>query len=166
MQGLAEKAAQFIGLPHRCELVGSIAGVRYINDSKATNVGACVAAINGFSAAGDQKIILLAGGQTKSADFQPLATVVEKQACKLVLFGEGAQQIGTACASCSDVHYAQGLSEAVHAAHALAESGDLVLLSPACASFDMFSDYEERGDVFRKAVNDLINAAPSIGVER
>jgi len=166
MQGLAEKAAQFRGLPHRCELVGSFAGVRYINDSKATNVGACVAAINGFSAAGDQKIIVLAGGQTKSADFQPLATVVEKHACKLVLFGEGAEQIGAACAGCSDLHYAQDLLGAVHAAHALAEPGDLVLLSPACASFDMFSNYEERGDVFRKAVNDLINAAPSIGVER
>jgi UDP-N-acetylmuramoylalanine--D-glutamate ligase len=91
---------------------------------------------------------------------------LKKNACKLVLFGEGAEQIGAACAGCSDLHYVQDLLGAVHAAHALAEPGDLVLLSPACASFDMFSNYEERGDVFRKAVNDLINAAPSIGVER
>jgi len=141
-------AQRFTGLPHRMEPVAERAGVRWINDSKATNVGAAAAALGGAGA----PAVLIAGGDGKGADFQPLRHAVAATARAVVLLGRDAPLIERALGDAVPVHRAVDLDDAVRQAAELARAGDVVLLSPACASFDMFPDYEHRGDAFRAAV--------------
>ncbi len=152
---MVQAVREFRGLPHRCELIAEYKGVRYFNDSKATNVGATIAAINGLSSIVEGKIVLIAGGQTKEADFTELATVVERQACQLILLGEGAQEIASCVSDRVSVDYADSLAAAVLMSVDLSSKGDVVLLSPACASFDMFESFEHRGRVFASTVQRL-----------
>lgn len=143
----------FKGLPHRCERVADIGGVRYVNDSKGTNVGATEAALGGLG--GSRDIILIAGGQGKGADFTQLQQAV-MQHCKLVLLmGEDAPVMQAALAASAPVLLVSSMEEAVNVAAERAVPGDTVLLSPACASFDMFRNYVERGELFRTLVNRL-----------
>jgi UDP-N-acetylmuramoylalanine--D-glutamate ligase len=142
----------FRGLPHRTELVAEKDGVRWINDSKGTNVGATVAALNGMTA----PVILIAGGDGKGADFRALAPACAAHTRAGVLIGRDARTIEAALAGVVPVHHARDLAEAVRTARDLARPGDVVLLSPACASFDMFRNYEHRGEVFREAVREAL----------
>ncbi len=144
---------EFRGLPHRCELIARVAGVAYVNDSKGTNIGATEAALQGLG--GDRDILLIAGGQGKGADFRALTQSVRKHCKQLVLIGEDAAAIQAALESSSPVAIAQSMAEAVAICSELAESGDTVLLSPACASFDMFSGFPARGEAFAAAVREL-----------
>ena len=140
----------FRGLPHRSEQVAELSGVRYINDSKGTNTGATEAALRGLG--GDRDVLLIAGGQGKGADFTELQAAVAKH-CKLVVaIGEDAAAIEQALSGSALVVCAGSMEEAFAVASGRADHGDTVLLSPACASFDMFSGYAERGDVFRGLV--------------
>ncbi len=147
---------KFPGLPHRCQWVAQSKGVDWYNDSKGTNVGACIAAVTGLgSDLGKGKIILLAGGQGKGADFAPLAYPLSTYVKLVILFGEDAALIDQAVNSSVMTIMVGSLEEAVSIAEKKAISGDAVLLSPACASFDMFSDYEERGEAFIHHVGEL-----------
>lgn len=128
-------------------------GVAWYNDSKATNVGAAIAAINGTQA---NKIILIAGGQGKGQDFTPLKDVVKNKVKHLILLGEDAELLNKELSDCTDVSFVENLSQAVSKANEIAVAGDAVLLSPACASFDMFTGYEQRGDMFVIAVNEVL----------
>ena len=147
-----EAVRRFRGLPHRTELVMEKNGVRWINDSKGTNVGATVAALNGMTA----PTVLIAGGDGKNQDFSDLKPAVAAHARTVVLIGRDASLIETALGSVVPIRRASDLAAAVALAQSLARSGDTVLLSPACASFDMFRNYEHRGDVFRAAVKELV----------
>lgn len=140
----------FRGLPHRCAWVANRFGVDWYNDSKGTNVGATIAAISSLEKPG--QIILIAGGDGKGADFTPLTETVAQHCRACVLIGQDAKTIAKVLASVVPIHHAISLEEAVVNAAALAKHGDAVLLSPACASFDMFANYEQRGQVFEKAV--------------
>lgn len=140
----------FRGLPHRCEWVAEKQGVRYYNDSKGTNIGATIAAITGLAGVA-KNIILVAGGDGKGADFTALSPCVHEHVKHLVLIGRDAQQIAAAC-SPTAANLADSLQQAVQQAADIAEAGDVVLLSPACASFDMFSGYDDRGRQFCQAV--------------
>lgn len=150
MPAMVETLRVFRGLPHRCECVGDIAGVRFVNDSKGTNVGATEAALRGLG--GERDIVLIAGGQGKGAEFSRLQAAVSRHCKALVLIGEDAPLLQRALADTAPVVLAASFEEAFATAAAQAESGDTVLLSPACASFDMFSGYEERGEIFRALV--------------
>ena len=150
VQVMTNTLRTFRGLPHRCELVGDVDGVRYVNDSKGTNIGATEAALQGLG--GDNDIVLIAGGQGKGADFSTLVEVVRRHCRQVVLIGEDAQLISAALAGAVDTVVASTMSDAVAKAAVAAQPGDTVLLSPACASFDMFSGYEERGEAFCAAV--------------
>jgi len=136
-------------LPHRCTLVADHQGVRWVNDSKATNVGATLAAIAGLRADVPGKLILIAGGDGKGADFSELATVLQQQVDQVITLGRDGPAIAARVPGTIEV---ADLAEAVKRAAALARSGDMVLLSPACASLDMFKNYEERGRLFAEAV--------------
>ncbi|MFN2353849.1 MAG: UDP-N-acetylmuramoyl-L-alanine--D-glutamate ligase [Desulfopila sp.] len=138
----------FQGLPHRMELVDVLGGVQYCNDSKATNTGAVISALH--QARG--RIILIAGGRDKGDDYNLLRAAVEKKVIRLVLIGEAAVQIGRHLEDIVETEYADSLDEAVAKAGAVACYGDTVLLSPACASFDMFDSYAHRGQVFKESV--------------
>jgi len=144
---------EFPGLSHRSQWVAEKAGVAWFNDSKATNVGATIAAINGIDA---NKIILIAGGQAKGQDFSPLKDVVKNKVKKLILLGEDAELLNAELAGCTEVCFVKDIQEAVRKANKIAGPGDAVLLSPACASFDMFTGYEQRGDVFMMAVKEVL----------
>jgi UDP-N-acetylmuramoylalanine--D-glutamate ligase len=145
---LARALAGFKGLPHRVQPVAEARGVRFYDDSKGTNVGAAVAALEGF----DVPVVLIAGGDGKGQDFAPLAPAVQAHARAVVLIGRDAPQIADALASTGiPMERAATMEAAVDAAYALAHDGDAVLLSPACASFDMFRNYGHRGDVFAAA---------------
>jgi UDP-N-acetylmuramoylalanine--D-glutamate ligase len=152
----AQRAAlrAFTGLPHRCRLVARHGGVRWIDDSKGTNIGATIAAINGLLGARDG--VLIAGGQGKGADFRELREAVDGRVRVAVLIGEDAAQIAAAIGDLVEVHTCATLPEAVRVAARCARPGDTVLLSPACASLDMFRNYEERGRVFEAAVREEI----------
>ena len=139
---------EFKGLPHRTQLVIEHHGVRWFNDSKGTNVGATVAAVGGFSS----PVVLIAGGDGKGQDFTPLRAALADRTRALVLIGRDASLIAAAVKGIMPIHRANDMEQAVALAAQLAKPGDSVLLSPACASFDMFSGYEERGAVFAAAV--------------
>jgi UDP-N-acetylmuramoylalanine--D-glutamate ligase len=141
----------FTGLAHRTHFVAERRGVRYYNDSKGTNVGATLAAIEGLPG----RLVLIAGGDGKGQDFAPLAAPLARKARAVVLIGRDAPLIEAAIAGQAPCAHAVTLEEAVQQAAALAQPGDSVLLSPACASFDMFKSYVERGERFAAAVQDL-----------
>jgi UDP-N-acetylmuramoylalanine--D-glutamate ligase len=142
----------FPGLPHRLQRVGEIDGVMFYDDSKGTNVGATVAALTGM----EQTVVLIAGGEGKGQDFSPLAAAVAARARAVVLIGRDAARIGRALAGTGvHVENAANMEGAVRSAYALARPGDAVLLSPACASFDMFRNYAHRGAAFVAAVGEL-----------
>jgi len=143
----------FAGLPHRCQWVRTLGGVRWYNDSKGTNVGASVAAIVGLGASG--KVILLAGGVGKGQDFSGLAPVMRQHGSRAILFGEDAGKIETVLKPVVAVDRVDTLAAAVARARAMASESEQVLLSPACASFDMFDNYEHRGDAFAQLVRAL-----------
>jgi UDP-N-acetylmuramoylalanine--D-glutamate ligase len=149
---LADAMRAFKGLPHRVENVGVVGGVTFYDDSKGTNVGSTVAALNGMRA----PVVLIAGGEGKEQDFAPLAEPIRKRARAVVLIGKDARLIESAITSArvNTVH-AASMQEAVERAFACASAGDAVLLSPACASFDMFKNYQHRGEVFADAVRAL-----------
>lgn len=154
METMLEVAVRFRGLPHRCEWVRTRAGVDYINDSKGTNVGAAVSAIESLAPASGQ-LILIAGGEGKGADFGPLADPVARHCRSVLLIGQDASLLASALVGHPDVRFADTLGDAVVQAANLAHPGDRVLLSPACASFDMFDNYEDRGRQFMAAVEAL-----------
>jgi UDP-N-acetylmuramoylalanine--D-glutamate ligase len=145
----------FKGLAHRCEWVLERNGVNWYNDSKGTNVGATLAAIQGLGSAIVGKLILIAGGLGKGADFSPLQTAVTQFVRTVILLGEDAPLFKKALAPTARVIGAATLQEAVILAQQEAKLGDCVLLSPACASFDMFRNAEERGEIFKAAVRGL-----------
>lgn len=146
---------KFTGLAHRCQWVRSLDGVEWINDSKGTNIGATVSAINGIGGSMHGKIVLIAGGQGKGADFDDLIAPVADFVRALVLIGEDADKMEQALAKTVGITHATSLESAVALAKLQAMPGDVVLLSPACASLDMFRDFNHRGDVFTHSVNGL-----------
>lgn len=152
MELMLQTLKRFTGLPHRCQWVATIDGVDFINDSKATNPGATLAAVTGFSTA-YKSIILIAGGDGKDADFSPLKTILPGSVSLLIVIGRDGPAIAGTVANTIAVEYAQSLQDAVNIARTRALPGSLVLFSPACASFDMFTGYEERGEQFIQAVN-------------
>ncbi len=154
MAAMLETLRQFPGLPHRCAWVRALHGVSYYNDSKGTNVGSTVAALQGFGQTSTGKVVLIAGGDGKGASFEDLRQPLAKFARALVQLGRDGEQIA-ACATGLEVRRAESMEQAVSLAQALAQEGDVVLLSPACASLDMFKNYEHRGEVFTQAVEAL-----------
>lgn len=145
----------FSGLPHRCQWVRSYGEVEWINDSKGTNVGAACSAINGIGDAMRGKIVLIAGGMGKNADFTALQKPVAEYVRFVVLIGQDAELLSEALSQQAPIVRAESMQAAVEKAHALAQPGDVVLLSPACASFDMFRDFNHRGEVFTQLVQQL-----------
>jgi UDP-N-acetylmuramoylalanine--D-glutamate ligase len=150
-----EVLAQFRGLPHRLEWVAQIQGVDFYDDSKGTNVGAVACSLAHFA----QPVILIAGGRDKDSDFTPLSPLIKERVKALVLLGETRDQLARAWHGLAPAYQVGDLKEAVHQAFKLAQPGEVVLLSPACASFDMFRDYAHRGETFQRWVRDLKHAA-------
>lgn len=146
---------EFSGLPHRCQWVAERAGVTWVNDSKGTNVGASVAAIQSMSHSNSRNLILIAGGDAKSADLSPLRDPVQQHVKHVILMGKDAPQIEALLHDVVPVTRVEDMPTAVKEAAQLASSGDRVLLSPACASLDMFRDYQQRGELFMRAVKEL-----------
>ena len=155
MASILEAVKQFAGLENRCQWIAEIEGVDYYNDSKGTNVGATLAAIEGLAQSRGNKIVLIAGGEGKGADFSPLQSVVDKYCRAVVLIGRDAKRIADVIGSVSDCYFASDMRSALQVSHSLALPGDMVLLSPACASFDMYRDYVQRGESFVKSVRSL-----------
>lgn len=143
----------FSGLKHRCQWVADVQGVHFYNDSKATNTGATIAAIQGMKTA-DNRIILIAGGEDKDSDFSAMAEIIRQQVAYLILIGKDAGKIAKTLKGFA-IDYASSMQDAVAKAFKAANAGDVVLLAPACASFDMFDNYMHRGDVFMAAVEEL-----------
>lgn len=155
MPAMLAALREFAGLPHRCQWLGQYAGVDYYDDSKATNVGAALAAIEGFASDLQGKQVLIAGGDGKGADFSALLGPVARHCRAVILLGRDAPLLEKLFAGHVAVQRVATLDEAVVAAAAAAEPGDVVLLSPACASLDMFRNFEERGRLFADAVGRL-----------
>jgi UDP-N-acetylmuramoylalanine--D-glutamate ligase len=151
MPEMLEELATFTGLPHRSQWVADVHGVTYINDSKGTNVGATIAAVSGMQG----PLIMIAGGDGKNQDFAALADAFRGKVRHTVLIGRDAAAIATALKGVCTLETCPSLEDAVRAAAKAAQSGDTVLLSPACASLDMFRDYTHRGAVFTQAVKEL-----------
>ncbi|HEX8588483.1 UDP-N-acetylmuramoyl-L-alanine--D-glutamate ligase [Pseudomonas sp.] len=145
----------FAGLVHRCQWLRELDGVNYYDDSKATNVGAALAAIEGLGADIDGKLVLIAGGDGKGADFAPLKAPVAAHCRAVVLLGRDAPLLAATFGDSVPLVRVTTLEEAVQRAADIAQEGDAVLLSPACASLDMFKNFEERGHLFAQAVEDL-----------
>ncbi|HEX3914598.1 MAG TPA: UDP-N-acetylmuramoyl-L-alanine--D-glutamate ligase [Steroidobacteraceae bacterium] len=156
MPTMLEALESFPGLSHRSSWVADVAGVRYLDDSKGTNVGATVAAVAGLAG----PVVIIAGGEGKGQDFTPLAAAFRGKVRAAVLIGRDAPLIAAALQGACEVRRANSMEAAVNEAARVARSGDTVLLSPACASFDMFRDYGHRGDAFAAAVRRLNEAAP------
>lgn len=150
MPAMLTALKNYQGLSHRCQLVVQQNGIRWVNDSKATNVGACIAAIEGL--AEHQNIVLIAGGVAKDQDFSGLQPVLQQHVKSVILLGQDADDIAQVILDNVLQQQVDTLQDAVSLAKQLAETGDVVLLSPACASFDMFKSYGDRGDQFIAAV--------------
>lgn len=154
-QIIIEVLQHFAGLPHRTQWVRKLDGVDWINDSKGTNVGATISAIAGIGSAINGRIVLIAGGLGKGADFTALQDVVRQYVRCVVLIGKDADQIEQALQGCTPIEKAATMVEATTRARLQAQANDVVLLSPACASQDMFNDFNHRGEVFSAIVNGL-----------
>ena len=153
METITETIKAFRGVEHRIEYCGEVDGVKYYNDSKGTNVDATVTAINAVG----HDIILIAGGDAKKQDFAPLVKEFRGRVKKLILLGRDAHMIQEACDSegYADYVYCNDMNECVRTARDIAEPGDTVLLSPACASWDMYDNFEQRGRHFKDCVRGL-----------
>lgn len=154
--GCSKKSIQtvldrFKGLEHRLEFVREIKGVRFYNDSKGTNVGSVVKSLQSFS----EPVTLIAGGKDKNGDLSPLEALIQKRVKHLILIGEAKERMNRELGGLTDTVMAKTMEKAVLLAHQKAKAGEVVLLSPACSSFDMFKDYKERGKVFKEAVKRL-----------
>jgi UDP-N-acetylmuramoylalanine--D-glutamate ligase len=147
--------ANFKGLPHRLQRVAEVGGVEFYDDSKGTNVGAVARSLAHFH----QPVILIAGGRDKDSDFSLLSPHIKEHVKALVLLGETREQLSRVWQGLAPAFQVRDLEEAVARAWDLARPGEVVLLSPACASFDMFQDYAQRGETFQRLVRDLKNAA-------
>lgn len=150
-EGMFRAVRDFQGLPHRIEFVKEIKGVKFINDSKGTNVGAVINSLNSFS----EPIVLIAGGKDKGSDYEPLKEHVRGRVKKIVLLGESREKMRKALNGECKINIAENLKEAVIKGFEKAGPGDVVLFSPACASFDMFKDFEDRGNQFKEIVRGL-----------
>ena len=142
---------EFKGLDHRMQKVAELNGVTWVNDSKATNIGACVAALQGYM----NKVVLIAGGDAKGANMDELIPVIKDKAKCVVLMGKDAAEIERAINGCVPSYMAETIQDAVHIAAKIAVEGESVLLSPACASIDQYKNYQERGEKFTAAVLEL-----------
>jgi len=152
LPSMLQVLVEFPGLPHRMQHVRTLHGVDYINDSKATNVGAAIASVRSVPG----PIVLIAGGQGKGGDFDALARSIHDKLRMAILIGEDAAAIAKALDGLTEVRMAADMAAAVTAAQEIARSGDTVLLAPACASFDQFDNYMHRGDVFAQLVRELL----------
>ena len=155
MQAMLTTLQTFPGLPHRCQWVRNLHGVDWYNDSKGTNVNSTLAAIEGLGATITGQLILLAGGLGKQQDFSPLREPAHAHVRTVILFGEDAKLIAAALSEACSIIFVSDFIEAIKLAKQNAQAGDAVLLSPACASFDMFKNFEHRGEVFIEAVKKL-----------
>jgi UDP-N-acetylmuramoylalanine--D-glutamate ligase len=155
MDAMLSVLRTFPGLPHRCEWVRTYRGVDWYNDSKGTNIGATAAAIKGLGGATAGQIVLLAGGLGKGADFHELVTAFNGKVRHVILFGKDANIIADAIGNTVPYTHVDNFPAAVHQAIRVAQVGDAVLLSPACASWDMFNNYEHRGNIFCQLVKEL-----------
>ncbi|MBM4129362.1 MAG: UDP-N-acetylmuramoyl-L-alanine--D-glutamate ligase [Nitrospira sp.] len=151
LEAVRDALRTFSGLEHRLEFVRELDGMRYINDSKGTNVGAVIKSLESFS----DPLILILGGRDKGGDFSLLRNLVREKVKTLVLIGEAKEKIRKALGDLTETVMADDLREAVYLSRSRAVKGDVVLLSPACASFDMFLDFEDRGRQFKKIVEEF-----------
>ncbi len=151
-EGMRKALRNFKGLPHRCEDVVTFDGVRYIDDSKATSVDACASALKAYSG----KVVLIAGGRDKESDFRAIAELVRKRVKSIIAIGEAKDKIIDAFSGATKTYKASCMVEAVGIAKDKSRPGDIVLLSPMCASFDMYKSYSDRGAAFKKAVLKLM----------
>jgi len=151
VESLQSTLKTFEGVEHRLEFVRELNGVRYYNDSKATNVDSVWYALQAFK----EPIVLLLGGRDKGNDYSRLTPLVKKHVKAIIAIGESADVVEKAFQTTATIAKAGSIDEAVSAAKSLAQSGDVVLLSPACASFDWFKNYEHRGQVFKELVKNL-----------
>ncbi|MFI3156237.1 MAG: UDP-N-acetylmuramoyl-L-alanine--D-glutamate ligase [Methylococcaceae bacterium] len=152
-QIMCDALRKFKGLSHRMQRVAEIRGVTWVNDSKATNIGACVAALQGYT----RKVILIAGGDAKGADMNELTPAIREKAKSVVLMGKDAGLIKKALNDCVPIYSADNMEQAVQIAAGLADVGESVLLAPACASLDQYKNYQDRGEKFTKAVLALVD---------
>lgn len=159
LQQVLPALQQFPGLPHRCQWVAEVNNVTWYNDSKGTNVGATCAALEGLGPMLRGKIVLIAGGQGKNASFEPLRDMAQPYVRHAILIGQDAHLIAQALQGTIAFQHATDLKHAVILAKSVAQPGDAVLLSPACASFDSFKDFEHRGMVFTQFVKGLVENA-------
>jgi UDP-N-acetylmuramoylalanine--D-glutamate ligase len=150
LRTVREVLSSFPGLEHRLEFVAEIRGVRFINDSKGTNIGAVAKSMGGFDS-----VILIMGGMDKGSDFTLLRDLIKKKVKQLIVMGESKDVIAEALGMMTETHKVSNLREAVVLAMEKASAGDIVLLSPGCASFDMFADFEDRGRKFKEEVSRL-----------
>jgi UDP-N-acetylmuramoylalanine--D-glutamate ligase len=141
----------FKGVEHRLEFVAEIGGVNFYNDSKATNVDAAIKSLEAFPSG----VIVILGGKDKGSDYAPLAPLIRGRCEHVILIGAAADKIAAALENTRPLHRAATMPEAVRLGRELSRGGDTVLLAPACASFDMFDNYEHRGRVFKEAVKRL-----------
>ncbi len=155
IHSMLEALKNFDGLPHRCQYIRSLNGVDFVNDSKGTNPGAVVTALHGLGKKLNGKILLIAGGDSKGADLSSLVEPIKTYAKAVILMGKDADKFKKLLSDEVALHFVDSMSAAVNVAYSLAETGDLVLLSPACASFDMFKNFEDRGAQFSKEVSRL-----------
>jgi UDP-N-acetylmuramoylalanine--D-glutamate ligase len=155
MKDIRSAVKAFKGLPHRCQWVGDISGIGFYNDSKGTNVGATMAAVEGLGQRINGHIVLIAGGVGKGADFRSLVPVINRWGKEVILIGKDALEFAENFDQNISPYFATDMLDAVTKALRYASPGDAVLLSPACASFDMFEDFQHRGEVFIDSVGKL-----------
>ncbi|MCY4358705.1 MAG: UDP-N-acetylmuramoyl-L-alanine--D-glutamate ligase [Gammaproteobacteria bacterium] len=154
-KSIIEAIRGFTGLPHRCQWIANVTGIEFYNDSKGTNVGATMAAVEGLGQRISGHIVLIAGGVGKGADFQTLVPVIKRWVKQVILMGRDAAAMAADFDAEVQTSFARNMQEAVRTAFNHAESGDAVLLSPACASYDMFENYQQRGQSFVQSVENL-----------
>jgi UDP-N-acetylmuramoylalanine--D-glutamate ligase len=157
-----ETLEKFSGLPHRLEFVAQVEGVRYVNDSKATNVGAVVRSLQAFCG----PLILIAGGKDKGGDYGPLKRPIQERVKHLILIGEAKERMERELGGFTPTTLLNSLDAAVQEARSFGRAGDTVLLSPACSSYDMFRDYEERGNLFKTLVGRLVRSDDGGGASK